>query len=226
MGDAVTDAQAQQWLDYFATGASFDFHYDLRGLREHNQKDSAAFGAGIGIVPMLVSGSITAAGVAACFGEFPPEHPLLGISQYGLHLPLYPLVKWEDITSAWFDDLATTRSRAANGSMIPEVGKVVGNADKATLSLVVRNARLIRSTITQENDFADMGLTISRTGSGQEWGELAIFLDPALSPEQVVQFYYLFSLLAARWAIPIAHSSGMIGGLGTIGGIRDFIRAH
>jgi len=120
----VTDTAAQQWLDYFATGASFDFHYDIEGLRDHNRKDDQATGVGIGIGTMMVTGALTNAGVAACFGQCPPLHPVLGISQYGLHLPLYPLVKWEDIAGAWFDDLGMTRSRASNGSMIPEVGRV------------------------------------------------------------------------------------------------------
>lgn len=222
------DATAQQWLDYFATGSSFEFHYDLDGLRDHNRKNDQAVALGVDIPTMMVTGAISNAGVAACFGEYPERNPILGISQYGLHLPLYPLVKWQDIAAAWFSDLATTRERASNGFMIPEIGRTPGvfKGDKTDLTLIVRNARLIRSTITEESSFADMGLKISTTGSGQEWGELAVYLDPALSPEQVVQFYYLFSLLASQWSIPLHHSTGMFEGVGDVREIAEFLRAN
>jgi len=224
----AVDAQAQQWLDYFATGASFDFHYDLAGLREHNRQDDMATGLGVNLGTMMVSGALTNAGVAACFGQFPPAHPILGISQYGLHLPLFPLVKWADIVGAWFDDLAMTRARASNGAMIPEVGRVpaVFKPDNSSLALIVRNAALIRSTVTEESSFVDMGLKVSKTGSGQDWGELAVYLDPALSPEQVVQFYYLFSLLASRHGIPISHATGTMEALSGIQAKNALIAAN
>lgn len=222
------DPQAQQWLDYFATGASFDFHYNLDGLREHNRKDDVATGLGISIGTMMVTGALANVAAAACFGYYPAQHPVLGISQYGLHLPLFPLVKWEDIAAAWFDDLAMTRSRASNAAMIPEVGRVpaVFKADNSGLALVVRNARLIRSTATEDSSAPDVGLKIITTGSGQDWGQLGVYLDPALSPEQVVQFYYLFSLMASRWSIPINHTTGMMEELGSVGSISNFFKAH
>jgi hypothetical protein len=112
--------------------------------------------------------------------------------------------------------------------MIPEVGRVpaVFTPDNSDLTLIVRNAALIRSTVTEESSFVDMGLKVSTTPRGQDWGELAVYLDPALSPEQVVQFYYLFSLLATPHGIPISHSTGTMEALGAMRARKALLDAN
>jgi len=203
---------AQQWIDFFASGKTFDTTYNLPGLKATNLKDAAALGAAdTGFIASLGVTQLKLLPYHAYFGTYPGPNPVISISQHGLHTPSLPLLKWEDMVGVVISDLSIIQDKATNGNIIPRSGHGKGfigmRSDHTSFDIVVRNANLLRSTLVYCTN-PNLTLEQHTTKSGKDWSVYQVILDPALGPEQTIQFIYVMYIMLAQHNIPVQHAGG------------------
>jgi len=224
------NSNAQEWIDYFAAGKTFDTTYNLPGLRSNNLKDAAALGAAdIGFVASLGITQVKMLSYNAYFGTNPSPNPVISISQHGLHTPSLPLIKWEDMVGVVISDLSIIQSKATNGSIIPPTGIGKGfigmRADKTGFDIIVRNANVLRSTL-QYCISPDLTLPQQTTKSGKDWSVYQIILDPAIGPEQTIQFIYVMYAMLAHHNIPVHQFGGTTGAFGAMNLEKSYLEQN
>lgn len=206
------DPASAQWLAYFAAGGRHDIPYNPRATIDSGHVGDAIFG-GIG----ALSGTMVPSGPRSnrpsqFYGDTPS--PAFGFSQHGIHLPVVPLVKWDDIAAVIVKNLRGTLRRAHNGQMLADPGVGSAGSERAELVLVLKNAPLIASTIT---GVKSVGLvTGATTAAGQQWGTIAPQLEPDLGPEQTVQLAYLLQMMTAQRGIRTFQVGGAPGAVGSL----------
>ena len=207
------DPVATQWLNFFDSGQRYDIFYNPLAADQAELDKGMAEGIGFpggGLLTGLYLGQMTQNArykFIHFFGDNP--RPSIGISNAGLHFPEIPLIRWEDIAGAGFGELRGLRNRAANGGMIPEPNTGGAHSkENSTMTIFVRNASLILGTMNPK--YHDL-FELHTAASGQPMATLWLPLDPGLGAEQVVEFVYLFNLMAYRRGIVPFYTAGMRG---------------
>lgn len=206
------DPTGQQWLDFFAGGGRHDIAYNMRAVADVAHMDQVLLTGRVGLSASTILTGLSSIAPYWFYGG--TTNPTFGFSQHGIHLPVVPLVKWDDIAAVIVKNLRGTLRRAQNGSMLADPGVGGERSESAELVFVVKNADLIASTIT--NPKCTYLVTHKDTASGQHWGTVPTRLEPDVGPEQAVQLVYLLQLMAEQRGIRIFHVGSKPGAIGSL----------
>ena len=216
----TTDLAAKrQWWDFFAAGGRHDIPLSQGAVVDERNESQTAIrvvSASAGS-PIEVIGSVALNSIASQASGFVDSWylgdnpaPTVGFTKHGLHLPTIPLIRWEDVAAIIHGNMRGARDRATNKDLIPDPG--VGSVRDTPVDslLLIRNADQVRPTIDPR--FADV-LIAETTASGARWGTVVLRNDPAMGPEQLVEFAFLLDVLGTPHGMETHQTGGFFVGL-------------